>query len=92
MASDQQNSTPRLAAITRLDSAVGELERLLDRFENAHRATAEELARTRAELTALRALHETVSGRLDDAIARLRAVLADEGEVDGEPPHADPGH
>jgi chromosome segregation ATPase len=80
MASDHQALTQRPEALIRLESAVGELERVLDRFESAHRATAEELARTRAELTALRTLHETVSHRLDNAIARLKAALADDDE------------
>lgn len=82
MASDQQAQSRQPEGLVRLDVAVSELERVLDRFESAHRATAEDLARTRAELTALRTLHETVSRRLDDAIARLRLALAD--EADGE--------
>jgi hypothetical protein len=84
MASDQQAQSRQPEGLVRLDAAVSELERVLDRFESVHRATAEELAHTRAELTALRTLHETVSHRLDDAIARLKLALADEAEGDDE--------
>lgn len=86
MASDLRSSTDCPKGLERLSAAVGELERLLDRFESAHRATAEELARTKAELTALRTLHDTVSRRLDDAIARLKAVLVAEGDGEDDRP------
>lgn len=86
MTSDLQTPTPGRSGLSRLETAVSELEGVLDHFESAHRATAEELARTKAELTALRTLHDTVSRRLDDAIARLKAVLVAEGDSEDDHP------
>ena len=82
MGPDHDDSSPRPPSIARLEAAVNELEQGLDRFESVHRVAAEELARTKAELTALRALHETVSRRLDETIARLKRILNDQAVED----------
>ena len=84
MASDNQASPSPPPAIIRLEAAVNELEQILERFESTHRLMAEELAQTKAELRALRTLHETVSGRLDETIARLKHVVSEQSADDDE--------
>lgn len=77
--------------MSQLDEASARLDAALDKLENAVRnrqseagrdgqgdaALEAELAKLRADFAALQETSSTVSRRLDDAIGRLKGVLAD---------------
>lgn len=78
--------------MSQLDEASARLDAALDKLENAVRnrqpeadqagqgdaALEAELAKLRADFAALQETSSTVSRRLDDAIGRLKGVLADQ--------------
>lgn len=65
--------------MSKLREASARLERAVDRLDEAleaekHRFDAA-LAKAREDCSAVRAVNESVAGRLDEAIGRLRAIL-----------------
>ncbi len=67
------------AARSRLETAMDRLESALDRRPAAAGADVE-LDTLRRDFAALKSNTETVSGRLDDMIARLRKILDEQGQ------------
>lgn len=65
--------------MSRLKEASARLERAVDRLDEALEAKRGRrdaaLAKAREDCAAVRAVNETVAGRLDAAIGRLRAIL-----------------
>lgn len=67
------------AAFERLEAAVSRLEESAVAMARRNAAgSAQTLDAARAELAALRDLHQSVSGTLDTAIARLRSLVGEE--------------
>ncbi len=65
------------AARSRLETAIDRLESALDRRPAVAGADAE-LDSLRRDFAALKSNTDTVSGRLDDMIARLRKILGEQ--------------
>lgn len=62
-------------AVARLDQAVSRLELAADQATTVDPQVTEELRRIRQDYTALEDVARTVSGRLDNAVDRLRSAL-----------------
>lgn len=81
MVNDSARHTPVgvAAAFERLETAVSRLEEAAAAATRQNAAgSAQTLDAARAELAALRELHQSVSGTLDTAITRLRSLVGEE--------------
>ena len=65
--------------MSKLREASARLERAVDRLDEALEAKGRRfdaaLAKAREDCSAVRTVNESVAGRLDEAIGRLRAIL-----------------